>query len=272
MIDPLNPNTETGGLGTNSVVFMPGYVAPDYVLSKTGVAPGQLTENLTIDSTNLGYSVNYRVYTPSGYEKLSELPVLYVTDGQDFLQFGKLDISLDNLIAAGHMRPIIAVFIDPRDVQTGKNLREELFLDNPSYGDFIANELVPVIDQAYRTNPTAEARAILGASHGGYFSVYFALHHADKFHLIGALSPSIWHNQGIVDEYQDAEKLPLKFYIGTGTWSDANYHSALLVDALKEKGYLVEYLECNEGHSYANWRGKFKQLLAYFFPAQEEGQ
>ena len=266
MIDPLNPNQEAGGLGAKSVLLMPGYVAPKYIQPRPEVVKGQLTENLTIESRNLGYPVNYRVYTPAGYENMSLLPVLYITDGQDFLQFGKLDVALDNLIADHKMQPIIAVFIDPRDTKSGENLREVQFLDNPKYGQFVTGELVPVIDETYRTKPDPEARAILGASYGGYFVADFALNHSDMFHLAGIFSPAIWHNPAIIDSYRQGRGLPVKFFMSTGTWSDGNYHSALLKKALEDQGYPLLYLESNEGHSYANWRGKFEQMLGFLFP------
>ncbi|MBM4431319.1 MAG: esterase family protein, partial [Chloroflexi bacterium] len=167
MLDPLNPAVETGGLGSKSVLTMPGYAFPTFTLPREGIAEGKLTDNMTVTSKALGYAVNFRVYTPAGYDKLKSLPTLYVTDGQDYLQFGKMVTVLDNLIADGKVQPLIAVFIDPRDTVSGRNLREEQFLNNPQYGQFIVEELVPAVDAAYRTNRSAEARALLGASYGG---------------------------------------------------------------------------------------------------------
>ena len=244
---------------------MPGYVRPEFVQPRPEVAKGQFTDNLTIESRSLGYPVNYRVYTPAGYEKMDRLPVLYVTDGQDFLQFGKLDIALDNLIADHKMRPVIAVFFDPRDTKAEKNLREEQFLDNPKYGDFVAVELLPAIDKAYRTNPAAGERAILGFFLWGILRLILPSNHSDTFNLVGMFSPVIAHNPAIIDSASSWVP-PSKFFISTGTWSDLNYHSALFDKALEEKGYPVQYLECNEGHSFANVRGKLEKLLGYLFP------
>jgi enterochelin esterase-like enzyme len=66
--------------------------------------------------------------------------------------------------------------------------------------------------------------------------------------------------------------LPVKFFMSTGTWSDGNYHSALLKKALEDLGYPLLYLECNEGHSYANWRGKYEQMLGFLFPLRLAGE
>jgi enterochelin esterase family protein len=266
IVDPLNPEVEVGGLGSRSVVRMPGYVAPGFVLPQEGVSTGALTEDTPFPSRSLGYTVNYRVYTPAGYASLRRLPVLYVTDGQDFLAFGKLAAALDHLIAAGKIRPVIAVFIDPRDVKTGENQRDRQFFDNPQYGEFIAGELVPEIDRLFRTDPSPEARLIIGASNGGYHSIYFAQNHSDTFHLVCAFSPSLWHNPEIIDAYRQGEVLPLKFFISTGVFNDNDFHSRQFQEMLKGKGYPLLYIESNEGHSYGNWRGKFAEMLEFFFP------
>jgi enterochelin esterase-like enzyme len=268
ILDPLNPLVETGGLGSKSVVEMPDYVAPDFVRPRDDVPPGALTDNLTIASQKLGYAVNYRVYTPAGYApdaQTAGLPAIYVTDGQDFLQFGKMQVILDNLIADGKIEPIIAVFIDPRDTATGQNLREKQFLNNPDYGAFIAEELVPAIDAAFKTDPSADARAILGASYGGYLGAYFAPRHFDLFHLIGILSPVVSYDPTVLDAWQQADRLPLKIFVAVGAIGDVVNDARQLRAVLEAKGYPLQYIEANGGHSYGTWRGVLDDLLIYFF-------
>jgi len=265
ILDPLNLAVEVGGLGSKSVFAMPGYVFPSFTLPREGIAQGKLTGNIALSSKALGYTVNYRVYTPAGYDRLKSLPCLYVTDGQDYLEFGKMVTVLDNLLAEGKVQPLIAVFIDPRDTVSGRNLREEQFLNNPKYGQFIADELVPTIDAAYRTNRSADARALLGASYGGYHGAYFALRHSDKFHLFAMQSPSFSWDATILDEYKKAARLPVKMFISVGRFNDATYQTRLVRQVLEDKGYPLLYLESNEGHSYGNWRGKLDAMLTYFF-------
>ncbi len=49
---------------------------------------GNLSANQRIESSALGYALQYRVYTPAGAENLKNLPVLYVTDGQWYISSG----------------------------------------------------------------------------------------------------------------------------------------------------------------------------------------
>jgi enterochelin esterase-like enzyme len=187
--DPANPLQQWGGFGPNSVLAMPDYVFPQEVLPREDVPPGSLSPPLAIDSTHLGYTITYQVYTPARYEELAGLPVIYATDGHEYTnpRMGSMPTVLDNLITDGTIEPILAVFIDPRDPKTGRNRREDEFLGNPAYAAFIAEELVPAIDRSYATDPRPDRRAILGASYGGVNAAYYGLAYPQVFHLLPGL-------------------------------------------------------------------------------------
>ena len=74
---------------------------------------GTLGPNQIFTSQALGYDLQYRVYSPPGEH--SELPVLYVTDGQWYIEPGELHVVLDQMIAEGSIEPVLAVFVDNRD-------------------------------------------------------------------------------------------------------------------------------------------------------------
>jgi enterochelin esterase family protein len=179
------------GSGPVSELRMPDYVPPEITIPRDDIQHGTLGDDITVFSDSLGYHVNYRVYTPFGYEDMQNLPVIYVTDGQDYAHddLGAMVIVLDNLIADGAIEPVIAVFIDSRDPETGKNRREREFTANEYHDTFLTTELVPAIDAAYRTSLSPDARAILGSSNGGLHSAYVGLKHSDVFHLIAMQSP-----------------------------------------------------------------------------------
>jgi enterochelin esterase family protein len=273
--DPLNPLTETRGWGTNSVVRMPRYVAPEFALPRSGIKHGALSENLLFYSEALGYDVNYRVYTPSGFRRRKNLPVIYVVDGQDFADpsMGAMVNVLDNLIAAGRIRPVMAVFVDPRDPFTGENRREEEFvrdaLDDNPLGDFIAGELVPAVDGAFPTEPSPDARAILGFSFGGAFASHMGLAFSDVFHLVGIQSPYIIR-KWILETYREADRLPFRAFISHGTY-DGGATSIRLRNILRDKGYPLLYVQTHEGHSFGNVRSLLDDVLVYFFGAHRSG-
>ncbi|MBM4429725.1 MAG: hypothetical protein FJ026_05155, partial [Chloroflexi bacterium] len=107
--------------------------------------------------------------------------------------------------------------------------------------------------------------ALLGASYGGYFGAYFALRHADSFHLIALQSPAFWWDETIIEECKKANRLPVKVFMNVGRFNDGTYHTRLMRDVLEEKDYALLYVESNEGHTYGNWRGKLEAMLTYFF-------
>jgi enterochelin esterase family protein len=268
ILDPRNNYTQMSGFGPNSELRMPDWVFPEETILQDGVNRGTLSENILIQSTpeNLNYNVQYKVYTPYGYEDLSNLPVIYVTDGHEYAddEKGSMIIVLDNLIHNNQIDPVIAVFIDPREPENlNNNRRGDEYTANIDFANFVADELVPEIDANYKTNSSADARAILGTSLGGWNSAYFGYTKSDIFHLIGIHSPAFDDN--IINFYNSSEKLPLKIYMSTGVIYDTEERARAMKTVLDLKSYPLQYREVNEGHSWGNWRALIDEVLIYFF-------
>jgi enterochelin esterase family protein len=296
LMDPANPATAYSGLtGANSVLALPGFTVTDESGRRSGVTPGVLHGGLSLASRHLGYTVDYWVYTPAGYEGLGQLPVLVVLDGNDFVdeRMGALPRVLDNMIADGRIRPLIAVFTDAREPGNSQhNRREDEFLVHPvEHAAFIVDELVPAIDGEYRTNPDPDARAIAGVSYGGLAATFVAASHPDVFHGLAAFSPSLWvvdSPQYLADEQQRAGAIrmrsaldavtscgsdagsacvPIKVFLGAGIpdWDVGDLSS--LVRVLERQGYAVDFHEAREGHTWDQWRGLSDEMLAWIFGA-----
>lgn len=295
ILDPANPVIVKRSLGDNNVVAMPRFVTTDESDTRPDVAHGTMSDNLTITSEKLGYDVNYRVYTPAGYEQLKDLPVVYAIDGNDFVDpdMGKMPAVLDNLIADGRMRPVIGVFVDAREPgHPENNRREQEFLAKAvDYGSFLAEELVPAIDAAYRTDPNPNARLIQGVSYGGLYASYFAVRFADVFHNLAIFSPSFWA-LGDPDSVGDPAKaagvramnevlsqvgvcggetgitcptVPLKIFMSGGLpdWDVGDLDST--AEMLTATQIPLRYVETNEGHSWGAWSDLLDEMLLYFF-------
>ena len=294
IVDPANPNTTFSGMtGVNNVLTLPGFTVTDESRKRDDIQPGTLTDELSINSRSLGYTVNYWVYTPAGYEDMENLPTVYLLDGNDFIdeRMGALPNILDNMIADRRIEPVVAIFINQRDPENPDfNRREEEFLVHPvEHAEFIADELVPAIDKTYRTNPSPEARLIAGVSYGGLSSVYVAASRTDTFHHLAAFSPSLWvlsNPQYLANQEQkdgsavmgpavdtitecgeDAgiKCLPLDMFLSAG-WPDWDVGSfdATVTD-LQRRGYEIEFHSVHEGHTWDHWRGTSDDMLLYFF-------
>ena len=195
ILDPANPLQMWGGFGPNNELRMPDYQFPHETVFRHDVPHGQLGDNLRISSSNLGYDIQYRVYTPAGYDSLDELPTVYVTDGHEYAvdYLGAMVNVVDNLIADGELRPLVAVFVDPRNPdQLNQNRRASEYVNNPAFASFLADELVSAIDADFRTEAAAKARTILGTSLGGLNSAYVGAVQTDTFHNLAVQSPAFW--------------------------------------------------------------------------------
>lgn len=227
---------------------------------------GTLSANKIISSTILEYDLRYRVYTPPGYENLSDLPVIYLTDGQWYIESGEMHKEIDRLIESGKISPIVAVFVDNRDPHNLRNnRRNQQFLGNAYYVDFYREELVPHIEKEYKVSKQQKDRAIMGLSFGGLNATFFGATASDTFHMLGIQSPALHPVPHIYHLYESQEKLPLKIFLSTGSSNDTEVHARRLKKTLESKGYDFEYIEVDEGHNWKNWKPLIDDNLIYFF-------
>lgn len=225
---------------------------------------GSLSENQVISSKALGYDLQYRVYTPPGEQQ--DLPVLYVTDGQWYIQPGKLHVVLDELIADGSIEPVVAVFVDnrnPHDLED--NRRNAQFFCNDSYIEFYRSELLPEIESSYPVRADRRARTILGLSFGGLNSACFGLLAHDTFHGIAMQSPAIHPIPDMHGLWRGLPKKDLKIFLSTGTQRDNEASTRQLHEILEGKGYDMEYIEVDAGHDWKNWKPLLDDVARTFF-------
>ena len=266
ILDNNNPLRQWGGFGPNSELRMPGYSYPMETVRDTTLPAGLLGPSMVTQSVSLGYAVNYRVYTPAGYDRLTDLPSIYVTDGHEYAadHLGSLVIVLDNLIAGRKIEPLIAVFIDPREVgNAAHNRREEQYLGNESFLSFVAEELVPSIDSRYKTAARADRRAILGTSYGGLNATLFAAERPGLFGNVLIQSPE-FSEAPVYHVYRNMPRLPLRIAMSNGNLGDGD-SARKMCAILKEKGYDFYYVERNEGHSWGQWRALLGEMLCFIF-------
>ena len=271
LADPNNPHPLVGSYN-NSELWMPDYSKHTELIPQSGIAKGKLSANILKNSSKLGYTSQYRVYTPAGYTMLSGLPTIYVTDGQNYLDnnMGKMITVLDNLIADGTIQPVIAIFLDPRDPNNLSNDRRgNEYRNNINFAKYVTLELIPDIDAAYKTNTSADARAIMGASYGGYNAVYFGVAAADYFHKFGINSAYLHPNgsYNIDSKLQAANLDNLNFYLSYGTFdSDGERYFNRLKNIFDQKNSEYEFNIIGDGHTWQNWSRVIGDALEYFFP------
>lgn len=136
------------------------------------------------------------VYLPPGYEKGDDrYPAVYCLTG--FTGRGKVLLNdnpftpnlaerMDKLIAAGTIRPMIAVMPDCFTYYGGSQYINSTATGR--YEDYLTEEIVPFVDENFRTIADRRSRAVMGKSSGGYGSLVMGMRHADLFALVCSIA------------------------------------------------------------------------------------
>jgi len=275
MLDPMNTDQQWSGVGggsPNSELRMPHW-KPDAVTSAPvpGVKHGSIDRDILLNSKVLGYQVMYSIYLPNGYTPSNVYPVVYVTDGYEYMheRMGNMITILDNLIYLGKIKPIIAVFVDHREPVNRANNKRMMELGlNENYLNFFTNELIPAVEKNYTIATEPSKRAILGTSMGGLAAAYFAFSKPEVFGLAGIQSPAFWYKPDIYRLCDNPENPPVKTFMTTGVVNDTSEGARKMRSILDKNTCAYQYTEVNQGHSWGNWRDLIDDILIYFFAAQ----
>lgn len=149
------------------------------------------------------------VYTPPGYDSNStaRYPVLYLQHGggedeRVWIEMGRTNVILDNLLAAGKVKPMIVVMetsaVGAPDgpgagagAGAGGGRGPAFGIGGPgggAYGQFMVNDLIPWVDANFRTLADRDHRAMAGLSMGGMQTAAVTMANLDKFSFIGLFS------------------------------------------------------------------------------------
>ena len=143
-----------------------------------------------VRTNQLPLPLSYRIYLPPCYDKMESdhYPVLYLIHGQNFNddQWDRLgvDETADALIADGELPPFIVVM--PRDRSWSQPTED-------NFGLVVAEQLLPHIDQNFRTYPERDYRAIGGLSRGAGWALHLGLSRWEAFGAIGMHSLPVFH-------------------------------------------------------------------------------
>jgi enterochelin esterase family protein len=272
-LDPANPMVKLGDRASESLFEVPGDQPALYDIQP--VPHGTVHINW-YHSAALGVPRSIYVYTPPGYEEgKSKLPVLYLLHGSGDTEAGWVDIGranliLDNLVAAGRAKPMIVV------MPFGHPLADVMLVQSAGRGpanadDLFAKDLLqdvmPLAEKLYRISAKADDRALAGLSMGGGQALRIGLSHLDTFHYIGAFSAAARGNpeEAFKDFFADPaaanQKLKL-FYIACGKTDGLFAGSQALSDALEKHQIKHKFAPSEEGHVWRNWQ----DYLADFAP------
>jgi enterochelin esterase-like enzyme len=290
VLDPHNVTLKPSFFTVEDVFLVPGQ--PPMPWEPANVRHGVVHHHY-YRSNIVGINSEYYVYTPPNFDPASKqkYPVLYLLHGYSddpsaWMQMGKANVILDNLIAQGKVKPMIVVMplgygtmeVITRGWHTWND--PELVHRNYSrFSDALFQEVMPLVKKQYPLSDKREDHAVAGLSMGGAESLQVGLNHVDDFAYVGGFSSA---PLGSGEHGDFALRFP-----GITTQSGPNINSRLrvlwiacgtedglfdpnqkLIAWLKQQGLQPTAIQTPGRHVWMLWRDNLTQFAPLLFQSK----
>lgn len=295
-LDPNNGETQRDGLRYDNLLMINGPYSDTWTFKDV---PHGTIQIIWYPSPTLKQDRRRMyVYTPPGYEtSQTRYPVLYLLHGgggdeDAWVTMGRANIILDNLIAAGKIKPMIVVMPNGNANQTvsqgygyGPIPRPQAVMapapppvqaaaggpggrggsarppmpQQPyagSYPESLVKDVIPFVEKTYRVISDKDNRAIAGLSMGGGHVLSATNNNPGVFGYVAVFSSG----PGTVDEAYEKQleavkEAGVKFYwTGAGTTDMARERTVTLHALLEKHGFKTSYKEIPGRHYWFLWR------------------
>lgn len=256
-------------------------------------AAGTLTRH-SFESETLDRDYPYSVYLPDDYSSSGlRYPVLYLLHGStgsemSWANSGKVKSTVDRLIREGEINPLI-IIMPGHDQSWWADGEDE------AAQTALLSDLLPHVEESYRTIDSHEGRAVAGLSAGGFGTVNLILQFPELFAAAAALSPAVYtpappsHSSAyrhkvfqtegeldpevwarlnwptFIDAYK-AQDTVVPLYINSGDHDtfDIAYHAAHFYQVMREhQPDRVEYRVVDGDHEWSVWQETIGDALNY---------
>jgi enterochelin esterase family protein len=231
------------------------------------------------------------IYTPPDYEKNSSTryPVLYLQHGggedeRVWIEMGRTNLILDNLISEGKIKPFIVVMETsavgpamPMPPRTGTPVAGAPAAGVPTagapgaaprprfsteaYANVMIDDMIPWVDSNFRTLADQAHRAMSGLSMGGMYTKSITLAHLDKFAYIGLFSG------GNIAPAEISDKSKVKLvYMSYGSREPGSNGFKNAADVLQQAGIKsAYYISPLTAHEWQSWRRSLREFAQLLF-------
>lgn len=258
------------------------------------VPHGQLREQMYFSKITNSWRRCF-VYTSPDYDKelTKRYPVLYLQHGSGedetgWAVQGHANLILDNLIAEKKAVPMIIViengYANPSPaagtaVIGGRGRGGAPGGGTSAFENVLIKEVIPMIDEHYRTLADREHRAMAGLSMGANQTIQITMNNLDVFSNIGGFSgTSNYPSTAEIDietfmngKFKDAEALKKQiklFWLGLGTKEPNPFPGSVgaFKNMLDKIGLKYVYYESPEtAHEWLTWRRDLKEFAQLLF-------
>lgn len=218
------------------------------------------------------------VYLPYGYDESREeaYPFLVLIPGgggteNSWFNKGAAKNILDNMIADGRTEPLVVLSADINEVGTFE------------MSDYIADSVLPYMEENYNISADREDHAYSGLSMGGHTTGMTLANHYDKFKYIGILSNGASSVRAEGYDFSGLKEMGTTIFLGAGTYDYAylgkantltpqsEAHSSLvdnmavLQDCLADNDVPFTTLLVPGGHAWSTWQVCLVHMLENIF-------
>lgn len=206
-------------------------------------------EDEVMYSKILQQNVKFSICLPgSYYDSTNRFPVVYMLHGlgdnsYSWLEYGQVDMFARKAVNEGRIIPMI--YVMPEGYKT---YYVNDFYKKFMYQDMFIKELIPYIDNKYRTRASKKYRATIGYSMGGFGALMLAAKNQDVFSVTVPLSISVR-----TDEQYMTEESP---------WWDEQWGRLFGGEGKQGKDRLTNYYKENSPlHFFANNKSDLKIFI-----------
>ncbi len=233
-----------------------------------------------------------RVLLPPGYHdkqnSSKRYPVFYLNDGYAVFTYWNAEQAVNDLIREKAIEPLIVVGID----NAGEKERANEYLPYPDesldpplphpqgrfYPQFLVEEVIPLINQKFRTKTGAQNTGLGGASYGAYIALYSAINRPDVFgKLLLESTPLFIQDFQILEDVKTAKGLPGRVSIEVGTKETPDEEINLRVGQNAEKlatamrntspqTQVRVVVQKDAEHGAQAWKERLPDALKFLFP------
>jgi len=300
VLDPGNAETQRDGNRYENLLMISG--AASEMWDFKDVPHGQVEAIWYPSEILKEKSRRMLVYTPPNYHAgTAKYPVLYLLHGgggdeDAWDTMGRANIIMDNLLAAGKIKPMIVVMPNGNATQTVSQgygfgptpATTSVTAPLPpgqagagrgpggasgggrgaqpyegSYPQSLVKEIIPFIERNYRVVANKNSRAVAGLSMGAGHTIAATNNNPGVFGYIGVFSGGGQINETFQKQLASLKASGVKYYwLGAGDADMAHAGTVALADEVKKEGFMTSYHEMPGIHYWFIWR----KFLSDFAP------
>jgi enterochelin esterase-like enzyme len=269
-----------GSTRWESGIEVPAHDADFYALKNV---PHGNVQQILFPSPSTGTQRRAFVYTPPGYDAHGTVryPVLYLQHGwgEDETAWsnqGHANLIMDNLIAQKAARPFIIVMTYgmTNDIKPGAPGGLASFNVKP-FETVLVHELIPYVDDHFRTMADRNHRAMAGLSMGGFETKAITTANVDTFAYVGLFSGGTFTVDDVAKSPGFRDKMKLAF-VSFGSRELASRRTAppgvAATDPVEDAKALkatnfnnVFYVSPDTAHEFLSWRRSLHEFAPLLF-------